>query len=69
MAEKKELPSVKKGIEKREKKKKIPKIIFRKANVKRFFFQLWETPCELVHGRQMSEAWDTKFRRNTELKT
>lgn len=53
MIEKKGMPSGKKVIEKREKKtkKSPPNFLYRKANVKRFFFQLWETPCELLLGR------------------
>lgn len=51
--EKKELPSDKKVIEKREKKTKTssPSFLYRKANAKRFSFQPWETPCELLLGR------------------
>lgn len=71
MAEKKELPSGKKGIEKREKKKKhLLLFSIEKLMSRDFSFSFRKHPVSsYLEDQTMAEAWDTKFRKNTELKT
>lgn len=62
---------VKKGIEKREKKKKhLLLFSIEKLMSRDFSFSFRKHPVSsYLEDQTTAEAWDTKFRKNTELKT
>lgn len=70
-AEKKELLSGKKGIEKRGKKKNHLLVFSTEKLISRDFpSSFGKYPVNsYLDDQTMAEAWDTKLRRNTELKT